>query len=569
MVYAVFLCDTKWKIKLIRQNSTRLLLQEGEFFIDRIREKEKLQGLENSHYSVKLTFLQQGVSIPAIIDTFKEGNLVILAQVNNDAEFMEWQNVYSQYLEWAKIHLLGLFHNEYFLIQQVNNQLVDAQRKLMRSNRQLECALKENKEISEKLERAKEIAERANRFKTRFLANMSHDIRTPMNAIIGLTELMQYHLTEPEILKNYISKLQSSSHYLLDLINDILDLSKIESGSMELKSEAMDIGKQIEQVITIIRPRMDKKKQTLRVERGETEFGYLLGDAVRFRQILMNLFSNAVKYTPEGGEIWFAIRELEQNPDGRRYQFMVGDDGIGMTPEFLAHIFEPFTREELGEKSIQGAGLGMAITKSIVDAMGGMIHVESTPGKGSRFYVELSFERCPETLIPENTENSVEAEGNGAVSLCGMRFLCAEDNALNAEILASMLELEGAGCTLYGNGEQLVHAFERVKPGEYQAILMDVQMPVMDGYEATRKIRSSQNPIGKIIPIIAMTANAFREDKKRCLDAGMNAHIAKPVDIAQLKRMMYQFYPEKTDTYHESKNERLMNKTNNSGKHKN
>ena len=536
MIYAVFLCDTKWKIKLIRQSNGDLLLHKEEFLTDLVREREELQNNISSHYSLRLTFSKQEITVSAIIDSFKEGSLVILAQINNEAEFIEFQNVYSQYLEWAKNHLLGLFHNEYFLIQQVNNQLVDAQRKLTRSNRQLEYTLKENKEINEKLELARVAAERANSSKTKFLANMSHDIRTPMNAIIGLTELMQHHLDEPEILKNYISKLQSSGHYLLDLLNDILDLSKIESGSLELKPEVMDIGEQVEQVITIMRPRIDKKKQNLSVQSECTEFGYLMGDPVRFRQILMNLFSNAVKYTPEGGKIRFRIRELERNAYARKYQFMIEDNGIGMTQEFLEHIFDPFARAESDVASIQGTGLGMAITKSIVDAMGGTVHVESMPGKGSCFCIELSFENCPKELLPEMIKKDrTDTENSEEISLRGMKFLCAEDNELNAEILQAMLELEGAECTVYENGKLLTDAFETVQPGKYSAILMDLQMPVMNGYKAARTIRNSRNPLGKTIPIIAMTANAFSEDIQHCIEMGMNAHIAKPIDIAVLK----------------------------------
>ena len=542
MGYTVFLCDEKWKIELIRQNHTEICLCEGETLTDLVFEKEELQNHRESHYALQLTFSKQNIIIPAIIDCFKEGNLVILAQIKNDSEVVELQNIHAQAYEWAKDHFFGLYHNEYFLIQQVNNQLVDAKRKLTRSNRQLEYALKENKEINEKLEEARVMAERANRSKTMFLSNMSHDIRTPMNAIIGLTELMQHHLTEPETLKNYIFKLQSSSHYLLELINDILDLSKIESGSLNLKTEAMDIGKQIEQVITIIRPRIDEKKQNLSVQSECMEFGTLLGDPVRFRQILMNLFSNAVKYTPEGGNIRFEIHELEKKAYVRKYQFVVEDNGIGMSQKFLEHIFDPFSRAESGVGFAQGTGLGMAITKSIVDAMDGTIHIQSSPGKGSRFCIELPFEVCMEKPVQSReNKDKVSTEENGQPGLSGMRFLCAEDNELNAEILVSILELEGAECTIYENGKLLVDAFETVQPGEYDAILMDVQMPVMNGYEATKTIRKSKNPLGKTIPVIAMTANAFSEDIGECLAAGMYAHIAKPIDIGVLKNTMLKY----------------------------
>ena len=542
MIYAVFLCDTKWKISRIRQCSAELSLHERDILTELVLQREELQNTTENHYALELTFIQQKLTIPAVVDCFKEGNLVILAQVQNDLEFLELNNKYSQYLEWGKNHLLGLFHDEYFLIQQMNNQLVDAKRRLTRSNRQLEYALKENKEINAKLDEARVLAEQANISKTKFLANMSHDIRTPMNAIIGLSELMNHHLSEPEMLKNYISKLQSSSHYLLDLINDILDLSKIENGSMELKIEPMNVGTQIERVVTVIRPRIDKKNQKLSVQSECKEFGDILGDPVRFRQVLMNLFSNAVKYTPEGGSINFTVRETEGNERVQKYQFMIEDSGIGMTPEFIEHIFDPFARAETEVSEIQGTGLGMAITKSIIDAMEGTIHVESTPGKGSRFYIELAFETCPKEYMSDAIKyNRPNAEKERITSLKGMRFLCAEDNELNAEILTAMLELEGARCTVYENGKLLAEAFKTVHQGECNAILMDIQMPVMDGYEAAKNIRNSMNPLGRKIPIIAMTANAFSDDRKKALDVGMDDYVIKPVDMDALRNILKKY----------------------------
>ena len=532
MIQAVFLCDTKWKITRIRQCSEELLLHEGDVLSDLILEKEPLQYHTENHYALELTFFGQNLTIPAVIDSFKEGNLVILAQVKDPSELTEFHNEYSSCLDWAKTHLIGLYHDEYFLIQQMNNQLIDAKRSLVRSNRQLEQILEENKKINEQLEKAKVYAEQANSSKTKFLSNMSHDIRTPMNAIVGLAELMQHHLGEPKLLKKYISKLQSSSQYLLDLINDILDLSKIENGSMKLKMEPMNMGEQIEQLITIIRPQITEKKQKLSVQCNLEELGWFNGDPVRFRQVLMNILSNAVKYTPEGGTITFTVQETGKTEQTRNYRFVMEDSGIGMTETFMEHIFEPFSRAESSVGEIQGTGLGMAITKNIVDAMGGTIRVESTPGKGSSFFVELSFEMC-------QGEHAAKWEEESQISLQGMNFLCAEDNELNAEILTSILELEGASCVIYENGKALAEAFETVKEGDYDAILMDVQMPVMNGYEATRQIRNSKNPLGRSIPVIAMTANAFSEDARRCIEAGMDAHIAKPVDIALLKQIMY------------------------------
>ena len=535
MVYAVFLCDKQWKIKKVKQCCQELNLQEGDLLTDLISEKWDLEQEEEKQFTVELTFTEQKLSIPAIIHSYKEGNLVVIATIHSDREFLEFGAKYSEYKEWAKDHIFGLFHNEYFMIQQMNNQLVDAKRSLTRSNRQLEAALKENKKINEKLDEARLLAEKASLSKTRFLASMSHDIRTPMNAIVGLSELMHYHIEDPEILETYISKLQSSSRYLLDLINDILDLSKIENGSLELANEPMNIGTQIEQVITIIKPQINKKKQELSVKCDCEEFATVNGDPIRFRQVLMNLFSNAVKYTPDGGRICLEIHEIESNDSTNTYEFVLEDSGIGMSPEFLEHIFEPFSRENSEVKGIQGTGLGMAIMKRLIDAMGGSIRVSSTQGKGSRFCIELPFEICVSEACEDTQTDHKNSE---SISLRGMKFLCAEDNELNAEILTAMLEMEGAECVVYENGKLLTEAFEAVKPGEYRAILMDVQMPVMNGYEAVRAIRNSKNPLGKKIPVIAMTADAFSEDIQKCLDAGMDAHIAKPVDFDKLKEVL-------------------------------
>ena len=539
MIYAVFLCDKQWKIKKVRQCCPKLALEEGEFLTDLISEKWELAGKEAEQSTLELTFIKQNLTVPAILQFYKEATLVVLASVENNQEFLEFNKEYPIYQEWAKDRIFGLFHNEYYMIQQMNNQLVDAKRRLTRSNKRLEAALKENKEINKQLEEARTLAEKASLSKTRFLANMSHDIRTPMNAIVGLAELMQYHIENPKMLKTYLTKLRSSSQYLLDLINDILDLSKIENGSLELRPEPMNISEQIEQIITIIQSRINEKKQNLSVQCDYGNLDIVSGDAVRFRQILMNLFSNAVKYTPEGGCICFKLRELKRNDREKTYEFIVEDDGIGMTPEFVKHIFDPFTRAEAEVKGIQGTGLGMAITKSLIDAMGGTIRVNSTLGKGSQFCIEIPFEICTDgkntELVKEIQTDTLE---DRFVTLDGMRFLCAEDNELNAEILISMIELEGAECTVYENGKILADAFEHVKAGEYDAILMDVQMPVMNGYEATKAIRNSKNSLGKEIPIIAMTANAFSEDVQRCLDCGMNAHIAKPIDFDKLKDVL-------------------------------
>ena len=387
---------------------------------------------------------------------------------------------------------------------------------------------------------ALEIAEKASKAKTDFLSNMSHDIRTPMNAIIGITTLMKNELHEPEKLAEHLGKLETSGQLLLGIINDILDMSRIESGKTTLNMEKMNLPQQISQLDSIIRQQAGQRRQTFTVK-TDPQHENVLGDPNRLKQVLMNILSNAVKYTPNGGHIRLEIDELTHTEHYTKYRFVVQDNGIGMSEEFQKTLFEPFTREEKsGTNKVQGTGLGMAITKSIVDLMGGTIHVESTPGKGTRFEVVLEFPIDTEADMVQKTQALPEEEE--AVSpLFGMKFLCAEDNAINAEILEMLLEANGASCTICSNGQEIVDVFASVKPGDYDMILMDVQMPVMDGLEATRSIRSGENPLGRTIPILAMTANAFLEDMQKSKEAGMDEHLSKPVDISALEQTVKRF----------------------------
>ena len=387
---------------------------------------------------------------------------------------------------------------------------------------------------------ALEIAEKASKAKTDFLSNMSHDIRTPMNAIIGITTLMKNELHEPEKLAEHLGKLETSGQLLLGIINNILDMSRIESGKTTLNVEKMNLPQQISQLDSIIRQQAGQRSQSFTVSTN-LQHENVLADPNRLNQVLMNILSNAVKYTPTGGHIRLEVEELPRNEHYARYRFVVQDDGIGMSEEFQKHIFEPFERECTSTVSkVQGTGLGMAITKSIVDLMGGTIHVESTTGKGTRFEVVLEFPIDAEAdTVQEAQVLPEEAEETSPLS--GMKFLCAEDNAINAEILEMLLEANGASCTICANGQEIVDAFASVKPGDYDMILMDVQMPVMDGLEATRRIRSSENPLGKTIPILAMTANAFLEDMQKSREAGMDEHLSKPVDISALEQTVKRF----------------------------
>ena len=549
MVYAVFLCDKKWIIHNILRCEPELsaILHRGVCLTSQIHEGDALAREEARHRSMFLSFKETQLTFPAFIRTFPEGYLILLSHVGSDSEFADFTSVYEQSLEWAENHLQGLYHNEYYQIQLINNQLIDSQRALARSNRKLKQAMNEIQETNIQLQNARKAAEQAmaaatlaNESKTRFLANMSHDIRTPLNAIVGIASLMEHSLDNPEKMQHYIQKLQASGRHLMDLINDVLDMSKIEHASMDLRTEHLRLSDQIEQVLTMIRPQATKRRQQFTVQTDPISHEYFLGDATRLRQVMINLLSNAVKYTREEGTVFFLIQELPDTGHSRvTYRFVVTDNGIGMTEEFVKHIFEPFSRSDLSiESKVQGTGLGMSITKRIIDAMGGQIQIESVPGKGSRFEVTLSFKIDRSAAHTVHSASHFETAKSGEGFLSGMHFLCAEDNALNAEILSSMLELSGATCTIYENGKLLTEAFSSVQPGDCQAILMDVRMPVMDGYEATRCIRNSKNPLGRTIPIIAMTANAFSEDIQHSLDVGMDAHISKPIDLKALEQAM-------------------------------
>ena len=525
-----------------------------------------------------------------------------------------------------------------------------------------------NKQLMEALQ----TAQIANNSKTMFLSNMSHDIRTPMNAVLGFTTLLAKEAENPAKVREYTRKITASGQHLLSLINDILDVSKIESGKIVLTYEAFSLNDVVSSTDTIIRPMARAKRQNFHVEVRGIKHEYLMGDETRINQILINLLSNAVKYTPEGGNIWFRITGLKQRSSQYEHiRIEVEDDGYGMTPEYLKTIFDAFTRAENSTTNkVQGTGLGMAITKNIVELMGGTIDVSSEMGKGSLFRVELECripeeqadrqfwrqcgierilvidndeefcenisammkdvdvqvsavqrveearallqntdrngkpyqlilidrsvpdmgdthtvqalrevvsdtipilllaEHCiedPENVFyPENTDilakpffmsavkaKIMEMQSSSAMedktetenknSLEGLHFLAAEDNEINAEILAEILQMEGAVCEIVENGQLAVERFTHAAEGEFDAILMDVQMPVMNGYEATVAIRALDRSDAGQIPIIAMTANAFAEDEKAALDAGMNAHVAKPLDMEQFKKVIREY----------------------------
>ena len=404
-------------------------------------------------------------------------------------------------------------------------------------------AMKEMEESNKKLKKAKDIttealqtAENANKTKTDFLSNMSHDIRTPMNAIIGMTSLIRHDAGNKAKVIEYADKIDISSQHLLGIINNVLDMSKIEAGKTVFKYTDFSILDFITELNTIFHSQIDEKNQTLTIIKENIRHEWVNGDQVHLMQIFSNLVSNAVKYTQEGGKIQFLVEECETKSSVyAKYRFLVSDNGMGMSADFKDTIFDAFTRAESSmTNKIQGTGLGMAITKNLVEAMGGTIDVESELGQGSCFEVLIDL-RIAEDRFVSSAEQAEKDEPAGNV-LKGMRFLCAEDNELNAEILMELLKIEGAECTICENGKRVLEAFEQSAPGDYDMILMDVQMPVMNGYEATKAIRRSSHELAKTIPIIAMTANAFSEDIQHSLAAGMNAHVSKPVEMKVLEK---------------------------------
>ncbi len=590
-----------------------------------------------------------------------QGSLYLIGYVPINAIQQEGKTVNQNIMIVVLVMLIAFFLC--CLLYYINQRQQNKIRKERENEREIH-----NQQLAEALQ----AAQIASNSKTMFLSNMSHDIRTPMNAVIGFTTLLAKDAESPEKVREYTKKIMASGQHLLSLINDILDVSKIESGKVVLSVDEFTLNDLVSSVDAIIRPMATARKQKFHVEVTGIKHEYLTGDETRINQILINLLSNAVKYTQEGGNIWFRMIGMKQrSPQYEHIRIEVQDDGYGMTPEYLKILFDAFTRAENSTTNkIQGTGLGMAITKNIVELMGGTIDVSSEVNKGTCFRVELEL-RIPErqtnkqfweennisqilavdndeticenihmlmkdtgvvidtvssakmalNLLKENNTdkfayqlllidwNVVDKEGIACVKdirncipkevpilflvecdaegveealaientkiftkpflvcafhekilefrtehneehsietmnsngLEGLRFLAAEDNEINAEILKEILEMEGAYCEIVENGKLAVERFEHAEKEAFDAILMDVQMPVMNGYDATRAIRALSKEDARKIPIIAMTANAFAEDEKEALDAGMNVHLAKPIDVELLKKVIHQY----------------------------
>lgn len=375
-------------------------------------------------------------------------------------------------------------------------------------------------------------AEESNRAKSTFLSNMSHDIRTPMNAIVGYVNLAERDFEDHNLVMGYISKIKTSSQHLLALINDVLEMSRIESGRMDLELIPVDLCKTMEEIRDMFSTQMEQKKISFHVDTYNVKNKDVMCDKNRLNRVLLNLISNAWKFTPEGGNISLKLWELEREDDNVGFELRVADSGIGMSKEFASKVFEAFEREKNSTvDKIQGTGLGMAITKSIIDLMGGTIDVVTAPGRGTEFIIKLKFEKAEATDSLVDISSEIISDDEGSIDFSNMRLLLAEDMEINRELAVMQLNGLGFDVETATNGREAVDKIIVSAPGYYVAVLMDIQMPVLDGYEATKEIRALDNRELAEIPIIAMTANAFSEDVKKAHDCGMNAHIAKPIDV--------------------------------------
>jgi len=383
------------------------------------------------------------------------------------------------------------------------------------------------------LEDALERAQRASQAKTTFLNNMSHDIRTPMNAIIGFTNLAFSHLDTPELVGDYLGKIAVSSNHLLSLINDVLDMSRIESGNIVMNEEPCSLPEVIYDLQLIIQADVDDNNQSFHLDSSGLVHPCVICDRLRLHQVLLNVLSNALKFTPAGGDIFFTASERPgDGPDTAVYEFRIRDTGIGMAPEFLDHIFEPFERERTSTVSgVQGTGLGMSITKNLTERMNGRIAVTSERGRGSEFILTFTFRLSDD---PDALGNLEESESSEPEQLTGYHFLLAEDNELNQEIAATILEEAGCTVDVASDGAEAVEKVRASADNPYDMVLMDIQMPVMDGIEATKAIRALDNPQLAHIPVVAMTANAFDEDRQYVLSSGLDGYVSKPIEVDKL-----------------------------------
>ncbi len=403
---------------------------------------------------------------------------------------------------------------------------------------------KKNVQVKEQLQKAAEAERAANEAKTNFLSSMSHDIRTPMNAIMGMVTIAMKRVEDKAYIKECLEKIRLASGHLLTLVNDILDISKVESGKMTLSPEAFSLSECFQNLINIMQPQIKEKNLDVRANVHIVQKNYLYADQLRLNQIFINILSNAIKYTNDRGTIWVDLYEeqIESNIDAVRIRYIVKDTGIGMSREYQETMYQSFSRVTDSRTSkIQGSGLGLAICKQMVELMGGTIECESELGVGTTFTVTMELaliDLSPEELV---LHEQVFTEEQNMADLAGLRLLVAEDNDMNWEIAETILDMQGILAERAENGSRCIEMMQSAEPGYYAMVLMDVRMPVMDGREATRALRHSDKKWIKEIPVIAMTADAFAEDIQECLEAGMNDHISKPIDVSRLFRILKKY----------------------------
>ena len=446
--------------------------------------------------------------------------------------FFNYRQVVNGVEKWYRMHVIAASFNTEDELSHVVMAIMDVDKQV-------------RTEISQKeaLEQALIQAEQANEAKSNFLSNMSHDIRTPMNAIIGFTNLAKSHMDSRESVEGYLGKIRSASGHLLSLINDILDMSRIESGKIQIEENEVALTEVIQEVQNMVQPMAEENRQKLTIQSNIVN-NYVYADKLRLNQILINLLGNAVKFTPADGEITLRVSQEMGAPQGYGvYIFRIKDTGVGIAPEFMDKLFQAFEREKTSTLSgIQGTGLGLAITKSIVEMMGGKISVLSEVGQGTEFVVKVVFmlqdveeNDISSEDLKEQQEHEQQMQQEEMKNLfAGKRVVLVEDNDLNREIARMLLQDEGFVVTEVVDGKDAVELLEKSNPGDYDLVLMDIQMPIMNGYEATKAIRKLENKLVANIPIVAMTANAFEEERRMALSCGMNGHIAKPINVSVL-----------------------------------
>lgn len=501
-----------------------VLVMDWEKFID----KMELNKLEDAGYHYQIWKRDdkdnEKVVIAQCVNFEKEDTLEVACEVPNDTWYFEIIPENGWITSIQKLWGLLISFMTALIIMTVYLQF-----KMRRYREQIH---------ETELERAVHEAKCANEAKTRFLFNMSHDIRTPMNAIIGFADLLEKHIDEKERVLDYIGKIKSSSEFLLSLINYVLETARIESGKTSLKKEVSCASRLIESLTDVFEPEVCKKGLTYSYTK-DIEHEYVMGDETKVREIFINIIGNSLKYTPAGGKLTIDIREIPFDRENYiAYKIVVEDTGIGMSEDYLPHIFEEFSREHTStESKVVGTGLGLPIVKALIDLMGGTIEIESEVGKGTKTTVMIPFEIATQEQILEEQQKEKEFVPE---DIKGKRILVAEDNELNAEITLTVLKEKGLLVEQAANGKECVEMLKEKPADYYDMILMDIQMPEMDGYQATEMIRNLGDSRAAV-PIVAMTANAFEEDRQKALDVGMNAHLSKPVDMNVLFRVMAKF----------------------------